>query len=150
MNVVVLVLSIMVAVALIQAAIWIPLARRWRRRTRTFWDQFHAEVTMTGERIVIPAQSAVYRGGTGPFSAVDGNGEIALTDRRLVFCKKTGGTVEVSVANIVGTRESKVFRGSRVGGATHFIVATADPAEIGFFVTDQAAWTTAIDSVRTR
>jgi hypothetical protein len=142
---VLLVLVVLLAVALVQAAIWIPLIRSWRRGDNRFVIDFRAEAAASGERILAGPEKAVYRGGTKPFGAVKGNGTLILTDRRLVFRKLTGGLVEVPTNMITGIRRSKGFRGSRVGGMTHLVVATADPAEVGFFVQDLPAWERALD-----
>ena len=139
MNVVALVVLILVVVALVQAAVWIPLTRSWRRKRAEFETGFQAELAASGERILL-RESAIYRGGTGGYGAVKGNGTIILTDRRLLFRKVTGGLVDVARAKITATRRSKSFLGSRVGGRTHLVVATSDPAEVGFFVTDIDAW----------
>lgn len=144
MGVVVLVVCIVLAVGVIQAAIWIPLVRRWRQRSASYMDALHAELLSTGERMVIPPQSAVYRGATGPYGAVKGNGSIMLTDRRLLFRKVTGGVVEVSLSTITGTHECKSFNGSRVGGSTHLVVDTNAPGEVAFFVADRTQWANAL------
>jgi hypothetical protein len=129
-------------------AVWIVLIRSWRRRTDRFVEAFRAQAAASGERVIVGPESAVYRGGTRPYSAVKGNGKIILTDRRLVFRKLSGGLVEVPTHIIAGIRQSKTFRGSRVGGATHLVVTTTDSAEVGFFVNDLAAWERALDSSR--
>ena len=143
-----LVLVFHIDVALIQAAVWILRIRSWRRRSNRFLAEFRARPAASGERFIAGLERAVYRGGTGPYSAVKGNGTIILTDRRLVFRRLSGGLVEVPAQMIGGIRQSKTFRGSRVGGATHLVVATTDSAEVGFFVKDIAAWERALDSSR--
>ena len=143
-----LVLVILLGVVLFQAAVWILLIRSWRKRAHRFLAEFGARAAASGERFIAGPESAVYRGGTGPYSAVKGNGTIILTDRRLVFRKLSGGMVEVPTQMIGEIRQSKTFRGSRVGGATHLVVATTDSAEVGFFVKDIAAWERALDSSR--
>ncbi|MCU1365198.1 MAG: hypothetical protein JWL72_3660 [Ilumatobacteraceae bacterium] len=147
MNVVVLVLLILLGVVLIQAAVWIPIIRSWRRKKAQFDATFAAEVVASGERTIVAPEAAVYRGATGTYGAVKGNGTILLTDHRLVFRKKSGGVVDIPVAKITGVSESKAFLRSRVGGMTHLVVATTDPAQVGFFVTDLAAWQRALDGV---
>lgn len=139
-----LVVGIVAAVGLVQAAIWIPLVRRWRKRSASFMEELHAELLTNGERMVIEPQSAVYRGATGPYGSVRGNGTILLTDRRLVFRKLTGGQVEVPLATVTGTHEAKSFNGSRVGGATHLVVDTNAPGQVAFFVNDRAQWANAL------
>jgi hypothetical protein len=143
-----LVLVIVVGIGLIQAAFLILLIRAWRKRSKLFVEDFLARVAASGERVIAGPESAVYRGGSGPYSAVKGNGTMILTDRRLVFRKLSGGLVEVPVRMIGGIRESKGFRGSRVGGATHLVVTTTDSTEVGFFVKDITAWKRAIEASR--
>lgn len=138
----------LLGVTLVQVAVWIPLLVLWRKRSRAFLEEFRARAAATGERFVAGPESAVYRGGSRPYSAVKGNGTMTLTDRRLVFRKLTGGMVEVPASSITGTRQAKGFRGSRVGGATHLVVTTTDPAEVAFFVGDPAAWELAVASIR--
>ncbi|MCU1401228.1 MAG: hypothetical protein JWN62_4337 [Acidimicrobiales bacterium] len=148
MNVVVVVLLILFGLVLIQAAVWIPIIRSWRRKQTQFDTAFAAEVLASGEQTAIAPESAVYRGSTGTYGAVKGNGTIVLTDHRLVFRKKSGGVVDIPVAKIAGVTESRSFLRSRVGGMTHLVVTTPDPAEVGFFVTDLPAWHSALDRVR--
>jgi len=143
-TVVAIVVGAILLVALVQAAIWIPITRRSRRRSADFLDQFRADVAQSGERVIVEPESGVYRGGSGSYSAVSGNGTILLTDRRLLFRKRTGGEVEVPTSAIVSVETSKAFRGSRVGGATHLVIKTNDGAEIGFFVDDLHAWERAL------
>ncbi|MCU1391689.1 MAG: hypothetical protein JWM34_117 [Ilumatobacteraceae bacterium] len=140
MKVVLLVLVILVGVGAIQAAVWIPVTRSWRRKQGAYDTTFAAEVAASGERMLIPPEPAIYRGSTTTYGNVRGNGTILLTDRRLVFRKKSGGVVEIPVAKLRGTRRDKSFLSSRVGGMTHLIIATSDPAEVGFFVTDMDMW----------
>lgn len=142
------VLLTLLGVTLVQLAVWAPLLLLWRKRSRAFLEDFRARAASTGERFVAGPERAVYRGGSSPYSAIKGNGTMILTDRRLVFRKLTGGMVEVPASRITGTRRAKGFRGSRVGGATHLVVATTDPAEVAFFVKDLAAWEQAVASVR--
>lgn len=136
----VLALLVGLAVVVVQAAIWIPLLRSWHRRSKRFVIDFAAQADRAGERIVKGPEPAVYRGGTGPYSRVKGNGTMILTDRRIVFRKLTGGLVEVPRSKVIGVRHTKGLNGSRVGGMTHLVVATSDPAEVGFFVEDLAPW----------
>jgi hypothetical protein len=143
-----LVLVIVLGVGLVQVPVWFLLIRSWRTRMKRFLADFQVSAAASGERFIAGPEGAVYRGGTRPYSGVKGNGTIILTDRRLVFRKLSGGMVEVPASMIGGTRQAKSFRGSRVGGATHFVVTTTDSAEVGFFVKDIAAWTHALDSRR--
>lgn len=144
MSVALMVLLSVLVLAVVQAAIWTPLLRSWRRQSNRFASDFAVQADMTGERIVKGPEPAVYRGGTGPYSKVKGNGTMILTDRRIVFRKLTGGLVEVPRSKVIGIRQTKGFNGSRVGGTTHLVVATSDPAEVGFFVEDMAPWERAL------
>lgn len=139
---------ILLGVLVIQLAVWIPLIRRWRARSDRFVADLRAGAAVSGECFVAGPEKAVYRGGSGTYSAVKGNGTIVLTDRRLVFRKLSGGVVEVPTQVITGVRQSAAFRGSRVGGATHLVVTTNEQAEVGFFVEDAVTWERALDSIR--
>lgn len=143
-----LVLVIALGVGLTPVAVSILVIRSWRTRMDRFLADFRAGAEASGERFIAGPEGAVYRGGSGPYSAVKGNGTIILTDRRLVFRKLSGGAIEVPVNMIAGVRQLKTFRGSRVGGATHLVVTTTDSAEVGFFVKDISAWTSALTSSR--
>jgi hypothetical protein len=145
-NVVLLVVLIVVGVGLVQAAIWIPLVRSWRKKAAVFQRDLDADMAASGERIVRGPERAVYRGGTPPFGAVRGNGTIVLTDRRLIFRKISGGIVDVPTSTISGTREAVSFLSSRVGNRVHFIVTTNNPAEVAFFVDDLDAWNAAVEA----
>lgn len=148
MNAGVLVLMLLVGFGLVAAAVLLLLVRSWRTRASLFLEEFHAGAAASGERVIAGPESAVYRGGTKPYSAVKGNGTIVLTDRRLVFRKLSGGLVEVPAPMIGAIRQSKSFRGSRVGGATHLVVTTTASAEVAFFVKDITAWERALESGR--
>ncbi|MFN8017026.1 MAG: hypothetical protein U0P45_02765 [Acidimicrobiales bacterium] len=143
-----IVVGVILVVGLVQAAIWVPLGLRWKRRNREFWEGFDADLAASGEQVARGPEDAIYRGATGTYGSVKGNGRLVLTDRRLVFRKATGGVVEVPRARITGTHEAKAFLGSRVGGRTHLVITTDDPAELGFFVDDLDAWASALESAR--
>lgn len=118
MQIVVLVVVILVGVGLLQAAIWIPITRSWRRRAAQFDTGFRAQIEASGERIVIAQQTAVYRGGTGSYSAVKGNGVILFTDRRLLFRKRSGGLVEVPVDTVALAGSARSDRAAQVAAAS--------------------------------
>lgn len=88
-------------------------------------------------------EGALYRGGTGPYPKVKGNGALVLTRRRLLFRILIGTSVDVPVGEITGTREAKRFAGGATGRML-LIVQTAQ-GEIGFLVDDNAAWIAAIE-----
>jgi hypothetical protein len=52
----------------------ILLIRSWRKRSNRFLAEFRARAAASGERVIAGPEKAVYRGGTGPYSAVKGNG----------------------------------------------------------------------------
>jgi hypothetical protein len=145
MSVVLLVLGIVLVVALIQVAIWVPVGIRAKRRADQFWATFDDQVAAGGETLVIPREGCVYRGGSGPYSAVRGNGSLALTSERLVVRKGTGGVIEVPADRISGAHEAQVFNGSVVGNRLHLVVEIDPQAEIGLFVDDNARWIAALD-----
>src|SRR5215213_4833153 len=63
-------LAILLAVVLVQAAVWFPLLRSWRRKSKRFVTAFEVQADLSGERIVRGPEPAVYRGGSGPYSRV--------------------------------------------------------------------------------
>lgn len=144
MKIVLLVVGLLLVTGVILLAVLVPIIRRWRGATRAYLVELRDEMALTGEQVVRPPESANYRGGTGRHSKVKGNGTLVLTDRRLLFRKISGGTVEVPVGSIVGTSTAKAFLGSRVGGQTHLVIETDEPAQVGFFVGDIAAWEAAL------
>ncbi len=106
-----------------------------------------ARARLAGELAHDPAvrgpEAAIYRGCTGGYSQVRGNGQLALTEQRLLFQKVVGGLVVVPRRTISGTSTAKVFAGGVVGGRTHLIVHTRT-GDVGFFVTDLDAWVAAL------
>jgi hypothetical protein len=106
-------------------------------RARRAWAR------LTGELARDPAvrgpEPAVYRGCTGGYSQVRGNGRIALTGQRLLFQKVVGGLVVIPRRTITGVSTAKVFSGGVVGGRTHLVVHT-HTGDVGFFVPDLEAW----------
>jgi hypothetical protein len=140
------VFALVLGIAAIQALIWIPIIIWWRRRSRTVLAQLAAAIE--SETVVRPPEKGNYRGATAPgYPVVTNNGVIALTRRRLVFLTLTGKSIEIPLTEVTGLRESKVFKASAAGGKKHLVIQT--PAgEIGFYVSDNAAWINAITSVR--
>ncbi len=139
MKVVALVLVILLGVVLIQAAIWIPVTRSWRRKRDAWTAGIHAEMLASGEHLVRGPERASYQGGSGAFSNIRGIGDLMLSDDRLLFRKTSGGVVEIDRSTITGTRRATSFNGSRVAGQTVLVVQLAG-AEVGFVVTDLDGW----------
>lgn len=141
MSALLLVLLILLAVGLLQLAIWIPLGLKFKRDTDAFQKKLDAEIAKSGEKILRGPEKGVYGGCTAEsFGGVRGNGLIWLTSQRLIFRKFTGGTIHVPLATVKGSHEAKSFLGSVSGNRMHFVVDTNDGAEIGFYVADNAAW----------
>jgi hypothetical protein len=111
----------------------------------------HAEMAaeLAREPALRGPEPAIYRGSTGAYSHVNGNGVIALTPQRLIFRKVVGAGVEVPTAAITGITTAKTFNRSVVGGRTHLVVHTAT-GDVAFFVQDLSAWTAALDAARRR
>jgi hypothetical protein len=149
MNVMLLVMLIVLGVVVVQVAMWIPIIIWIRRKSARALAELASEVAaLEDERLVAGPEKGTYRGSSGGHGKVKGNGVIVLTDRRLVFRKLLGASVEVPVHTITGTKRSRSFLWARSGGATHLIVTTTEPAEVGFYVKDLDAWQRHLDAVR--
>jgi hypothetical protein len=135
-----LALGLLLLVGIVITTVLLPALRRMADGADAWSAEFAADAATAGETIVAGPEPASYRGGTGGHSRVKGNGTIVLTDRRLVFRKLTGEVTDVERSTVTGTREEQAFLGARVGGQTCLVVETDEPAEVGFFVTDLAAW----------
>jgi hypothetical protein len=147
-GVVEFVVLLVVGIAAVQALIWIPIIMWWRRRARAARARLAAAIE--SDATIRPPEKAIYRGATAPgYPAVNNNGTIALTDRRLIFVTLTGKVVDIPRAEIIGVREAKVFKASVRGGRSHLIVQV--PAgEVAFYVSSNADWTNAITSLTTK
>lgn len=133
---------LLLAIAGIQALVWIPIIMRWRRRARAASAQLAAAIE--SETVIRPPEKGIYRGATVPgYPAVNNNGTIALTDRRLTFLTVTGKVIDIPRAEITGVREAKVFKTSVRGGRTHLIIQVAS-GEIAFYVTSNVDWMNAL------
>ena len=144
MNSLLLIVGIVTALAGVQAAIWIPLGVRAKRRSDAFWVDFDAQVAASGEAVILAREPCVCRGGTGAFSVLKGNGSVALTSTRLVVRKGTGGVIEVPTSRVTGAHKAKIFLGSVVATKEHVVVEVTGPAEVGFFVNDPDRWVAAL------
>lgn len=136
------VVVLLLGIAAVQVAIWMPIIRWFRRKSGE--AKANLEVEIEAEGVIRPPERANYRGATGQgYPVVKNNGVLSLTRSRLVFRSVTGKSIDIPVDAITGVRESKVFKGSLVGGHTHLIICTR-AGEVGFYVSDNDAWTTAI------
>lgn len=139
MLVVVLVASIAGPLLVLGALLTFVLTRK----ARTGREWLSAE--LRDDPAIRGPERAVYRGSTGGYSQVDGNGQLALTRSRLLFRKTVGGAVEVPLAEVTEVRAQKTFRRSVVGDKVHLVVRT-HRGEVGYFVADLDAWIAAISA----
>lgn len=136
------VLALVVGIAVVQAAIWIPIVLWMRRRQREALARLESE--LSAETVIRPPEKGVYRGATAAgYSRVSNNGVIALSSTRLVFVTVTGKSIEIPRQAITGVRESRTFNAAARGGRIHLVVQLAN-GEAGFYVSDNAAWIAAI------
>jgi hypothetical protein len=134
------IVALVVALVAAQAFALVAIVRWLRRRSAERTADLVRELEASGERTLRGPEPAVYRGGSGGFSRVKGNGVLALTDRRLLFAKLVGARIELPTHDIVEVREEKWFLRSAVGGQVHVVVKTRSGDEVGFFVLDRDAW----------
>jgi hypothetical protein len=137
---------LVVGIAVLQALVWIPIILRWRRKTRAASAQIAAAIE--SETVVRRPEKGIYRGATAPgYPIVSNNGTIALTDRRLIFLTITGKIIEIPRTEIIGVRESKVFKWAVRSGRSHLIVQIPS-GEIGFCVSSNVDWINAITTLK--
>jgi len=136
-RVVVLVLSIAVPLLIAGGLLALVLVRGARRARVALEAELRTEPALRGP------ESATYRGSTGTYPKVSGNGQIALTARRLIFRKMLGAGIDVELSDVTGVSAQKAFNGSVRGGYTHLVVHTRR-GDVGFFVGDLDAWRAAI------
>jgi len=141
------VLFLVAGILLLQLLLWIPVLFWMRRRSAAFTSKLCAEIEAAGERVVLGPHSGVYRGGTGPFPRVKGNGVVALGDRHLWIRKLIGRGLEVPVEEIVRVREARWFLRSLAGNQMHVIVELRSGNEIGFFVRQREEWVSTLRSI---
>jgi hypothetical protein len=142
------VILLLLGIAAAQGLMWAMIIMWFRRRARAASSRLTADLESEG--LLRGPEKGNYRGATAPrYPRVRNSGVIALTGRRLVFVTLTGKTIEIPLADVTGLRESKVFMASAAGGHVHLIVVTS-AGELGFFVGDNSAWITAINSARGR
>jgi len=139
---------LVLAIAGVQVLIWVPIIVWWRRRARAAAAQLAAAIE--SETVICLPEKGIYRGSTAPgFPAVNNNGAIALTDRRLIFVTVTGKLIDIPRADIIGVREAKVFKTSVRGGRSHLIVQISS-GEIAFYVPSNSDWIDAIKTLTSR
>jgi hypothetical protein len=143
LGIVLLVLGILVVVGLGVGILLFFLLGKSKATKAALAQELAADPALRGP------ESAIYRGSTGGYSKVMGNGQIALTQRRLIFRKLTGGAVDVDLTDVTGVQTSKSFNRSVVGNRVHLVVSTAN-GDVGYFVSDTDGWAAAIRSAAPR
>lgn len=141
MDIVVPIVAIVLTVILMAVIMW------FGRRLKRAKNEMAAELTV--EPVIPGPEPGVYRGSTGSYSHVSGNGQIALTATRLIFRKILGKHVDVALAAITSVSTAKTFNGSVRGGHTHLVVHT-HTGDVGYYVTDLDGWVAAIEGALTR
>lgn len=137
---------IVFGIAALQALIWVPIIVWWRRKSRAATAELAAAIE--SEMVLRPPEKGIYRGATAlGYPGVNNNGTIALTGRRLIFMTITGRVIEIPCAEIIGARESRVFKSSVRGGRSHLVIQIPS-GEIAFYVSSNADWIHAITMVK--
>src|SRR6266511_1171658 len=134
------IMALVVGAVVIVGAALVVVLRSARRRLSADAASMAAEVVGRGERLVRDPEPAVYGGGSGAFTRVQGNGTLVLTDRAVEFGKVTGPTVRVAREDIASVARQRWFRRAATGGRTHLVIRLKDGDEVGFFVQDVTAW----------
>jgi hypothetical protein len=127
----------------IVAAFVLVLVTWLRGKSRTARAQLAEE--LAAEPALRGPESAVYRGSTGGYSNVSGNGQFALTRNRLIFRKIVGKGVDIPLRSVSGVSKAKVFNKSVRGGSEHLVVHT-HTGDVGYLVVDTDAWVAAIEA----
>ncbi|HVK29714.1 MAG TPA: hypothetical protein VM575_15345 [Nocardioides sp.] len=97
------------------------------------------------ERVLLGPASASYRGSTGAYPRVKGNGTLALTPTRLLFRLVVGRPVDVDLADVTAVSTAKAFGGSFVGGQTHLVVHTT-AGDLAWYVPELEQWRAAVEA----
>ena len=139
MFVVGLVLSIVLPLLAVAAVLLVVLRRKATSRRAELQHILDTEPALRGP------ESGIYRGSTGGYPKVLGNGLIVLTAQRLLFRKLVGVGIDVALRDVTGVRTQKVFNGGVVGNRMHLVVSTRT-GDVGYFVNDNEAWTAAINA----
>jgi hypothetical protein len=135
-------LALAIGLPLVLVVVFVTTLVGWlQRKSRRARAEMAAELAV--EPPLRGPESGVYRGSTGGYSNVSGNGQIALTAQRLIFRKLVGKGVDVPLAAIKGVSKAKVFNKSVRGGSQHLVVHT-DRGDLGYLVPDTDAWVAAI------
>lgn len=141
------VLALVALILVLQLVIWVPVLIWLRKRNRRATAEM--ATALQSERVVREPEKAIYRGATAPgYPKVKGNGVMALSEERILFRPYVGTAIDIPLADLTGVREARTFNGAVRGRSVHLIVGTHE-GELGFFVADNLAWTTALKLRRT-
>jgi hypothetical protein len=139
------VVALVVGILTVNGVLWFFILRWLRGRLRRIDAELRARIAASpGERFLLEPAMGSFRGATARFGRVKGTSLLALTDRRLLFVKASGGEGELSLAELRAVREETWFLGSAVGGRKHLVVTLADGCEVGFLVADHPRWLAAL------
>jgi hypothetical protein len=123
----------------------IVLVLGWfRKRVAAATTALQEDMERSGERVERGPVGASYRGATAGFPKVAGAGAIALTERRLLFRRLTGDTLEIARKDMAAVREDIWFLRAYRGAHLHLIVQLHNGAEVGFIVPEHEAWKAAL------
>ncbi len=139
------VVGLVAGILVVNGVLWFVILRWLRGRLRRIEAELRARVAASpGERFLLEPGYGSFRGATARFGRLKGTALLALTDRRLLFVKASGGEGELALAELRGVREERWFLGAAVGGRRHLVVTLADGCEVGFLAADHARWLAAL------
>ena len=107
----------------------------WRRRHR---DQQTRQDSPGGQALRGPGR-AYYQRLAGDYSKVSSNGKLTLTVTHVIFNSVIDVDVSVPLQDVVEVRDQEIRRFHVRGHDSQLVIATRS-GEIGFLVTDPAAW----------
>ena len=111
----------------------------WRRRHR---DQ-QAQQYPAGEQPLRGPERAYFQRLAGDYPPVSSNGRLTLTATHLIFTSVIGTDVSVPLRDVEAARQQQIRRFHRGGHDSQLVIATRS-GQIGFLVSDPAAWAGAI------
>src|SRR4051812_1467405 len=97
---------------IIQALLWTTVFRK----LRTIAATLPGELAAAGDRILGGPERASYDGATAVYSGVSGMGVLAVTDRRVVFRRLGGKTIELELGELRSAKAASKW--TRPGGGT--------------------------------
>lgn len=102
------------------------------------------DIAMKGEKIIISPEWGSFRGATKRFGRVKCDGLIVLTDKKIIFEKLTGGSINLNLNEVSSVDEEKTFLGEIRAGFSHLVIQLNDTTRIGFYVKDMQKWKDAL------